>query len=824
MKFNDLITPIWHLGLLALLCAVLSSCSSRSSSPPQIDVSITTTSTQLLEDPASLGTIDLSLSKASTQTIVVELVSSGSATLAVDFELSETSITFEAGTTTKQVELTPVLDWVDDPQERVTLGLRIAQGNAQASDTHSSITITLGNGTTPANYKEFVSADLLVWTTMEFNETSLGYNIYIRNDGKTTTSPTTLQFDLRTDLRDSGTSVRSATWNIPAIDGRGFFSRFHSILLYYLEPNTTYYGIFSLNQTPEEISDGSSYGQDYVAFQTGPDGTIVSQCEKDNRQMPFDGADEFLTQQWHLDNTGQNAFASSGGTSGADLQMDDTLSSGPNGDGVIVAVVDTGLEICHPDLELNIEADSSYNFATESQWIGATQYDPYNPHALGDHGTSVAGIIGSIANNGIGGRGVAPNAKIRGYNFLSAQSSGQESSLGFSTSNPDSSDVDIFNMSYGVSGYQRISSPTSSGVFQQGTEQLRNGLGAIYVKSAGNGFDDCVSVRHDVSEILGCQSANGDPTNNLPYLLVVGGFNADDTRASYSSVGSNLWISAPSGEYGGSDPAIITTDQQGVERGYTYLIGRGLALDRTLNSYGNYVSTFNGTSSAAPNTAGAVAVLLSQNPNLTWRDVKYILATTARKIDPLIEEYRVAFGDGTPHILRHDWIENDAGYNFHNWYGFGAIALDDAVEMVRTYRANSLGSLEESSWFRQSQGITIPDYDSSGVESTVTISDLPTDANVEAVVIELNGSHEFYPDLMFTVESPNGTHSILNSAFNDFLIHSEQINWRLLSNAFYGESVNGEWKLKVVDAAPSDGGRITDWAIKIYYGTHPADL
>ena len=164
------------------------------------------------------------------------------------------------------------------------------------------------------------------------------------------------------------------------------------------------------------------------------------------------------------------------------------------------------------------------------------------------------------------------------------------------------------------------------------------------MKSAGNSFFACESIEHTIRGEIGCSSSNGDPTHSVPFLVVVGALNASDTRAGYSSTGSNLWISAPAGEYGDRFPASISTDQQGRDRGYVILSNRGLANQDMLNPTGNYISTFNGTSAAAPNASGAIAVLLSANPDLTWRDVKYILAKTARKIDPDIRPVSIAFG------------------------------------------------------------------------------------------------------------------------------------------------------------------------------------
>ena len=63
------------------------------------------------------------------------------------------------------------------------------------------------------------------------------------------------------------------------------------------------------------------------------------------------------------------------------------------------------------------------------------------------------------------------------------------------------------------------------------------------------------------------------------------------------------------------------------------LAGQNFSEQTTLNSNCNYTSHFNGTSSAAPTVAGVIALMLDANPNLTWRDVKHILATTSAKVD-----------------------------------------------------------------------------------------------------------------------------------------------------------------------------------------------
>ena len=812
---------------LLLLLPILVGCSGGSSNTiPPVDISITAPTFSIAEDSQDNVLVTVSLSKTSSSRISVVLDISGSATPEVDYEISSASVDFPAGSTSAELTITPIRDWENDPNESIGISIGDIQGNGSAASDANEVTIFLQDGAIPSNYKSNISADLIIFARATILSSAIRYRFTVYNTGRATASSTQARVVIRSDLRDSSTSVYDNTLEIPSLSQWG--SSVTTILIPLsssrFESNTSYYGFARLDPTPEETTAAAQYGTSYFGFTLDDELGIISRCSITDPEMSTDAPDVFLEHHWNLDNTGQNAFAQNGGVPGADLGMDTVLHEGPYGENVTVAIVDTGLETCHPDLAANVDVNGSYNFAARGtynrQWYGATELDPFNPTNLGDHGTSVAGIIGAVANNGIGGRGVAPQSRLRGFNYLGTTADTEEV-LGFSDDKPRSSDVDIFNMSYGALSHPGNSSSWTYNLFQRGITDLRGGKGALYVKSAGNSFYDCVNLEHDIRREIGCSSSNGDPLQNLPFLIVVGAFNASDVRAGYSSAGSNLWISTPAGEYGDRYPASISTDQQGKDRGYGVLANRGLARQETLNPTGNYISTFNGTSAAAPNASGSIAVLLSVNPNLTWRDIKYILATTARKIDPDILPVRVAFGGGRPHFLQQAWIQNGAGYNYHNWYGFGAINLDEAVALARTHQADSLGIFSKSGIYSNQTTLTIPDYDSNGVESTIAVSGFSDADNIEAVVLNIEGSHNFMPDIGITLISPDGTESIVNQVFNDFLIHNTTLSWNLLSNAFYGESPNGEWTVKIVDAAPNDTGTITNWSLEFYTGSHP---
>ena len=538
-------------------------------------------------------------------------------------------------------------------------------------------------------------------------------------------------------------------------------------------------------------------------------------------------------QQWYLVNTGQAAYADTGGTAGEDLRLASAYRHGLSGSGVKVAVVDSGLEVAHEDLASNV-VPGSWSFGT-----GTADPTPPASPAGGDHGTSVAGITAMAYANGLGGMGIAPRASLNGYAIIGTAGATEAAfvqSLGGSTSNPASSDVWIFNQSYGADALEPVPVATVlEEQYRQGTTTLRGGRGALYVKSSGNGFQGfgpSETVQADCTQAnalrVSCQNANMEEESALPYLLVVGALNARGVKASYSSSGGSLWISAPGGETGNNpsvapggnaqsyEAAMVTVDRSGCALGYA-LTGATPTSSfndgTTPNLQCNYTNTFNGTSSAAPAATGAIALLLDANPLLTWRDVKHVLAMTARRVDPNIAATTVALSDG-PYAAEPAWTQNAAGRSFHNWYGFGAVDVDAAVTLARTYTANALGAFVVGDWIASGAalGIPIPDDSGAGASSTLHVAG---DLTVESIQIEVTITHASPGDLGLELTSPSGSRSILLNIRNGFAPASGLL-MVAESNLFYGEPASGDWTLKVVDGLAADTGTLDQWKIRIF--------
>lgn len=521
------------------------------------------------------------------------------------------------------------------------------------------------------------------------------------------------------------------------------------------------------------------------------------------------GNDPLTEHQWHLMNTGQRAFARNGGVAGNDMNVWWAHRVGFTGQGVNVAVVDDGLELAHPDLEGNIRQGRSKNLVTDSG-------DPSPIRRLNAHGTSVGGIIGAVRNNGLGGIGVAPEANLQGYNYIIDPDTEAYIPNAWYISHGKQDythDVRVFNQSYGRSV---LTSESYVEGFKERTLKRMsmdsNGqLGAVFVKSAGNGYNSTNGIRPvNQAANLPWENSNQENDNANYWNVTVSALAASGMRSSYSTVGSSVFLTAPGGEFGSRFPAHVTTDPTGCEMGYNnhpdylpyrgHLLHGGTPLDPTCN----YNSTMNGTSSAAPNTSGAFAVMMSAFPNMHQRDIRHLLASTATQVDPnygdLQLRYTTAAGANRTVVGLEGWEENAAGYQYSPYYGFGLIDVSAAIQAGRDNYV-PLPSLEISPWINSNLENPLAIADA-GANATSTTLAVESDNTVEAVQITLNANHERISDLLVELVSPSGTRSVLMSPRNSMV--GEEIGFRnklMLSHKFYGESARGNWTLRITDTS-----------------------
>lgn len=322
--------------------------------------------------------------------------------------------------------------------------------------------------------------------------------------------------------------------------------------------------------------------------------------------------DSLFSTQWNLKNIGQ-----SGCISGYDINYclaNDRITGDTS---IIVAVIDEGIDKTHPDLP-NIHPLSFHCDANAS------------PSGLvGNHGTKCAGVIGAATNNNIGVAGIAPNCQLMAISsFLTSSADGMRAlAKGFNFAVNNGASV-ISN-----SWESKIKNTTLNTSIMNAIRNGRNGLGCVVVFAAANN-NDTVSY----------------PANLNDSILVVGAMSPCGERKNPNSCdGETGW-----GSNYGTELDVVAP-------------GVGIS---TTNWQGGYVNNFNGTSSACPHVAGIAALMLSENPLLTQKDVCDIIESTARHIRTDIYNYSNVVG------------RNNGLWN--NEVGYGLVDAYSAVQQACT--------------------------------------------------------------------------------------------------------------------------------------------
>jgi type VII secretion-associated serine protease mycosin len=249
---------------------------------------------------------------------------------------------------------------------------------------------------------------------------------------------------------------------------------------------------------------------------------------------------------------------------------------------VVVAVVDTGVDLDHPDLASRIDVANGYDFVGHS------------PVANDDngHGTHVAGIVAATANNGVGVAGTAPDCRILPVKVLDA--SGRGSTL-------DVADGIRWAVAKGAEVINLSLASTAPDSYTRSAVAYALASNVVVVAAAGN----------DGS------SAGASYPAAYPGVVGVGASNASDFRASFSNYGSGLDVTAP-----------------GVD-----IMSAETPLDRGL-----YYGQKSGTSMASPFVAGVAALVRSQNPTLFQSRIAAHLQATAQDLGTPGFDYQYGWG------------------------------------------------------------------------------------------------------------------------------------------------------------------------------------
>ncbi len=267
----------------------------------------------------------------------------------------------------------------------------------------------------------------------------------------------------------------------------------------------------------------------------------------------------------------------------------------PNkGTGIGVAVIDTGIDLTHPDLKANIVANKS---CIRGKKTGNDD---------NGHGSHVAGTVAAVSND-IGVVGVAPEAKLIAVKVLNAAGSGSWSTVicgvDWVTANAVTFNIKVANMSLGGSGSSDNNCGNTNNDALHKAICKSTAAGITYAVAAGNSNADASTfVPAAYDDTLITVSALADSDGQPGGLGGATSYGADDTFASFSNYGSVVDLGAP-----------------------------GVSIYSTWKS-GGY-NTISGTSMASPHVAGSAALYIKSNPGLTWSQVRDGLVAAAEALN-----------------------------------------------------------------------------------------------------------------------------------------------------------------------------------------------
>ena len=473
--------------------------------------------------------------------------------------------------------------------------------------------------------------------------------------------------------------------------------------------------------------------------------------------------DTLIDDQWHLKSSGA-ALA------GTDMNVEAAWSypgnGGVRGRGVMIGIVDEGMQTSHPDFVGNVNTVIDRDFLDSDS-------DPNPVYSDENHGTAVGGVAAARGDNALGVSGVAPEATLVSERLIAGPITDYQVANAL---NYRSDIIQIKNNSWGYDPFFKIGSLTRSAL-KDSCENGRGGKGTIFTFAAGNSGASMDNA--DYSEL----------TASI-YTIAVGGTDSLHRHVYYSEPGANLVISTPTHGYNGA-LGISTTDRTGSDGSN---IGTGTA--------GDYTNGFNGTSSSCPAASGAIALMLEKNPNLGWRDVQEILIRSAVKFNP----------------AESGWFTNGAGLHFNNDYGAGLLDATAAVNLAATW--TNLGPQVSAKSTKVDLGLSIPNNSSTGriLQFSMPTSNITT----EHVTVRLTIAHSARGELEISVFSPSGTESKLALLRSDTA--SDYDDWTFSTVQNWGENSSGVWTLKIADRSNdtnTTGGTVNAAEIVVFGAAAP---
>ncbi len=367
----------------------------------------------------------------------------------------------------------------------------------------------------------------------------------------------------------------------------------------------------------------------------------VEHVSLDWRAFPAAVPNDLLyADQWGHNNTGQmpsydwGSFSHTGplvGTPGFDSHAEEAWDRSQGyGSGVVIAILDSGADVGHPDLNLV----SGYDF-------GDNDTNPNDNSAYPGHGTACSGIAAAVVGNNLGVAGIAGAAGIMickvadsdGYMYFSYIQDG----LYWAADNG----ADVASMSFGA---DISTDPATDAALQYAYE-----AGVTLFAATGNSNDSTISYPAINQYVIGVGAASpcGDRKRSSSKLLEVNpGVHTDPNG--YTCDGERWW---------GSNYGVATPDAAGA----VDIIAPTILPTTDIHGSGGYEAGdyemfFNGTSCATPYAAGCAALVKAANPTFTPAQVREALTSTATDI-----------------------INVESGAGWDRYSGYGMVNVDAAL-------------------------------------------------------------------------------------------------------------------------------------------------
>lgn len=359
--------------------------------------------------------------------------------------------------------------------------------------------------------------------------------------------------------------------------------------------------------------------------------------------------DPYYSQNWGHNNTAQfpswnsSTYQFTGpqvGTVGFDTDAQLAWEQGYGDPGIIIAVIDSGVDTSHLDLTLVAGWD-----------YGVGDSNPMDDATDAGHGTLATGIAVAKANNSLGVAGIAGGCSVMPIKVAAADGSMTFTSIANAITHAADNGAHVISMSLGAQG---ISSDTT---VDPAIAYAYNTQGVVIFASSGNYYDPAY-MGTGVNET---QNAIGYPSNNQ-YVISVGAASPGAERKSYTSVDNVVY-------WGSCYGANTQDDRLSVDIMAPTLLPstdiQGTAGWNTGSTNNNYYWYFGGTSCSCPYAAGSAALLLSSNPTLTPAQIRAALTSTATDMT----------------------IDGGAGWDMYTGYGminvYAALAtLQDPAEIT----------------------------------------------------------------------------------------------------------------------------------------------